>query len=201
MRISLAWRGPVGAGLFPADPAALEAMFRPGVYLRIKRYDSDRLVSYVGQSKSVLARIDQHLTQLLAFQHVLRDRGGEVWMRGDFADRLQCYRDIAGAAALAAEEAGRTRFYWAHCDETFHVEHLGVVEAALKDRLETNAAAENGLTVTENQQAVPLGVLDEPVSIENDFTALQADDCALLLRLIGETAIVFDHDPAGALHG
>lgn len=194
MKVSLVWNGPVGPGLFPNDPTTLQDMFQPGVYLRVKRYGGDRVVSYVGQSKSILTRIDQHITQLLGLQHVLRDATGQVWMRADFESRLQCYRDTATAAQMAAEEAARMRFYWAHCDETFHIEHLGVAEAALKDRMEEIAAAENGLSAVENQQGIPFSALDEPVSIENDLSGLASDDRSLLLRLIGDAPIVFDDD-------
>ena len=195
MKVSLLWNGPVGPGRFPSDPVALQDMFQPGVYLRVKRYDRDRVVSYVGQSKSVLTRIDQHITQLLGLQHVLRDSTGQVWMRGDFESRLHCYRDIATSAQMAAEEAARMSFYWAHCDETFHVEHLGVAEAALKGRLEDLAAAENALASVENQQGIPVGSLDEPVSIDNDVSALDDPDRRLLVRLLGTEPIVYDDDP------
>ena len=176
-------------------------MFQPGVYLRVKRYDRGRMVSYVGQSKSVLTRIDQHITQLLGLQHMLRDATGQVWMRADFESRLHCYRDISTAAQMAAAEAARMSFYWAHCDETFHVEHLGVAEAALKGRLEEIAVAANGLSTVENQQGVPVGALDEPVAIENDVSGLAPDDRALLLELLGEAPILFDDDETRLIDG
>lgn len=194
MRLTLAWSGPIGAGLFPDDPVALEAMFAPGVYLRVKSYERGRTVSYVGQSRNLMARMDQHLTGLLGLQHVLRDAAGEVRMRGDFDARLRCYGDIVEAARLAAEEAGRMRFYWAPCDDSFHVEHLGVVEASLKERLELMAASADGAGANENRQGVPVGALDEPVFIESDFGALGAADAELLTRLIGEALIVYELD-------
>jgi len=197
MNVTLVWNGPAGAGAFPTDPAALQDMFLPGVYLRIKRYDRDRLVSYVGQSKSLLTRIDQHLAQVLAFQHALRDPAGEVWMRGDFEGRLQCYRDVEQPAAMAAAEARRMRFFWAACDDDFHVECLGVVEAALKLRLEENAGAENGLATVENVQGVPVGIVEEPVYIENDLGALAAEDRDTVRRLLGEAPIAYAETVAG----
>ena len=73
MDITLVWQGPLGPGLFPEDPATLEPFREAGVYLRLKRYRAGRTVSYVGQSVSVLTRIDQHLTTMLSLQAPLRD--------------------------------------------------------------------------------------------------------------------------------
>ena len=80
------WPGPVGPGRFPDDSETLGAMQAPGVYLRAKAYDGDRVVGYVGQSQNVLSRIDQHLAGLLSLQQTLRDAMGRIVSRGDFAE-------------------------------------------------------------------------------------------------------------------
>ncbi len=145
MDIILTWTGPVGPGRFPDDPETLEAMQAPGVYLRVKVYDGDRVVGYVGQSQNVLSRIDQHLTGLLSLQQTLRDATGRIVARGDFADRLSAYDDIGPAMALAAADAARMRFYVAFCGEAFEADRLNLVEGALKDRMEEIAGRRAGL--------------------------------------------------------
>lgn len=198
MKVTLDWDGPVGPGAFPAEPAALEPLLEPGVYLRVKRYANGRTVSYVGQSKTLLSRFDQHLTHMLSLQATIRDSAGAVLTRGAVDERLRGYGDVVAAAATAAEDAARTRFYWAACNDSFIVEDLSVTEAALKMRLETLAATRGGLTVNENIQAIPFGALDEPVFIDNDFSALDAGGRALLLDLLGDDAIVIDPEVEAA---
>lgn len=196
MKLSLIWNGPVGAGAFPGDPAALEPLLEhlmePGVYLRVKRYDGGRTVSYVGQSKTLLSRFDQHLTQMLGLQYAVRDGSGNIRMSGGFDERLHAYGDMAATARLVSEDVNRMRFYWAPCGDTFYVEDLSVVEAALKQRLETVVAARNGFLVNENIKAIPFGALDEPIHIENDFTGLEEGDRDLLNSLLGADPIVID---------
>ena len=67
MELTLHWRGPVGPGRFPESDAELEAMAGAGVYLRVKRYAGGRTVSYVGQSRRLLTRFDQHIRDILTF--------------------------------------------------------------------------------------------------------------------------------------
>ena len=78
MQLTLVWRGPVGPGQFPEDGDGLAALAAPGVYLRIKRYDGGRTVSYVGQSTRLVVRFDRHLRDILTFTAALRDDAGAV---------------------------------------------------------------------------------------------------------------------------
>jgi len=67
MELTLCWQGPIGPGLFPEAGDDLAALAVSGIYLRVKRYDDDRTVSYVGQSKQLIVRFDQHLRDILTF--------------------------------------------------------------------------------------------------------------------------------------
>ena len=189
MEITLTWIGPVGPGRFPDEPETLEAMQESGVYLRVKVYDGDFVVGYVGQSKNVLLRIDQHLMGLVSFQQTLRDETGRIVSRGDFSDRIAAYNDIGSAMALAAGDASRTRFYVAFCGETFDTDCLNFVEGALKDRMEELAKIGAGLIDCENRQGVVADPFDGVVRIESDPSALDADHAEIVERLIGAEAI------------
>ena len=201
MELTLGWRGPVGAGLFPDDEAALEELRAPGVYLRMKRYRNARTVSYVGQSRSVLTRIDQHLTAMLALQTPLRDERGRGVFAGDAGARLSAYNDLAAASGAAVEEVLRTRFYVAPCDEEFAAEHLDLVEGALKARLEARVASGLGLAACENVQGVPRDPFADIVSIVQDRTALEPGDADLIERALGAEPIPVDAALVGAGHG
>ena len=126
MDITLTWVGPVGPGRFPGESETLEAMQASGVYLRVKVYDGDLVVGYVGQSKNVLLRIDQHLMGLVSLQQTLRDETGKIVYLGDFSDRIAAYNDIGSAMALAAGDASRTRFYVAFCGDAFDPDCLNL---------------------------------------------------------------------------
>lgn len=189
MRLTLNWTGPAGPGSFPSDPLGLEALAQPGVYLRIKRYDRARTVGYVGQSRNVLVRIDQHLTQALGLLYPVRDALGVVRSRGDLAARLAAYNDLETAARLAAEDAARTRFYVAACGEDFDADHLSLVEGALKRRMEARIAFSPAAVAVENQQGITLPEDAMEVVIENVFDALQPADRDIVLGLLGDTPI------------
>lgn len=199
MNITLAWSGPVGVGCFPEEASALEG---PGVYLRIKTYDGGRTVSYVGQSKSLLVRIDQHLTSLLGLLYPLRDAAGAPLGRGDFADRLRAYNDIDAVAAAALAEAKRMRFFVAACDEAlgFHDGHLNLVEGALKSRLEREAAARAGVAECENIQGVPAADFEDVVAITGDFSALAPEDAETVASVIGAEPIEIAERALGLGH-
>jgi hypothetical protein len=98
MKLTLQWRGPIGPGLFPEAGDALAALAAPGIYLRIKHYEGAggdaRTVSYVGQSKQLIVRFDQHLRDILTFSSALRDRTGEVALARDGANRYQAYNAL-----------------------------------------------------------------------------------------------------------
>ncbi len=200
MDIILNWTGAIGPGAFPDDPATLEAMQAPGVYLRVKAYDNDRIVGYVGQSRNVLSRIDQHLTGLLSLHQTLRDATGRVVARGDFADRIGAYNDIGAAMALAAAEAARMRFHVAFCGEAFEAERLDLVEGALKHRMEEIAARGAGLIDCENRQGIPADPFDGVVRIESDCSALDAGHARIVERLIGVDAIEIAEAAIGLGH-
>ncbi len=200
MDIILTWTGAIGPGAFPEDPETLEALQAPGVYLRVKTYDNDRVVGYVGQSQNVLSRIDQHLTGLLSLQQTLRDATGRILGRGDFGDRLRAYNDIGPTMALAAEEASRMRFYVAFCDEAFEAERLNMVEGALKHRMEEIAGLRAGLIDCENRQGIPADPFDGVVRIESDPSALDADHARIVERLIGADTIEIAEAALGLGH-
>ena len=189
MAITLTWTGPVGPGRFPDESETLEAMQASGVYLRVKVYDGDLVVGYVGRSRNVLLRIDQHLMGLVSLQQTLRDQTGKIVSRGDFSDRIAAYNNIDSVMAMAAGDASRTRFYVAFCGETFDSDCLNLVEAALKDRMEEIAKMGAGLIDCENRQ----GVVGDPfagvVRIESDPSALDSDHAEIVERLIGAEAI------------
>ena len=160
-----------------------------GVYLRTKVYDGDLVVGYVGQSKNVLSRIDQHLMSLVSFQQTLRDETGRIVCRGDFSDRIAAYNDIGSAMALVAGDASRTRFYVAICGETFDSDCLNFVEKALKNRMEEIAKMGAGLIDCENRQGIVADPFDGVVRIESDPSALDANHAEIVERLIGAEAI------------
>jgi len=196
--ITLDWRGPVGVGAFPDEPEQLAVLETPGVYLRVKTYQAGRTVSYVGQSTSLLSRIDQHITALLGLQATRRDADGKSIGRGDFADRLAAYGDITAAMAAAADDAARMRFFTASCDDAlgFTPDHLNLVEGALKTRLESRS----GVGEVENIQGVARASFDDVTLIESDFSQLAAADRETLATLIGTDAIEISDAVLGLSH-
>lgn len=180
MAVTLNWEGPIGAGAFPRDPLLFERMDEAGVYLRIKTYDGGRTVAYAGQSVSLLARFDQHLASMLSLAVPLRDASGAVVFRGDAASRIEAYDRLDDAVALAAADARRVRFYFAMCDDYFHVEHLNLAEGLLQRRIAVR------LSDTENAVAAPGGIPDDcPDVWENDFSGLDAASRDVLHGLLG----------------
>jgi hypothetical protein len=189
VRLTLTWTGPVGPGRFPTDPLALEALARPGVYLRVKRYGRGRTVGYVGQSRNVLVRIDQHLTSALGLLYPARDADGVVRSRGDLAARIAAYNGLAAAARLAAEDAARTRFYVAHCGDEFDPDYLSLAEGALKRRLEARIGAATDIAAVENRQGIVLPEEAVEVVIENDYAVLAPAEREIVAGLLGDTPI------------
>lgn len=200
MQLTLIWQGPVGAGLFPEGEAAREALRGPGVYLRIKSYNRGRTVSYVGQSRQLLTRIDQHLTAMLSLQTPLRDDNARTIFTGDAGARLAAYGDVEAAAGAAAAEVLRTRFYVALCDEDFAPDRLDLVEGALKARLEQRVAAGAGLSACENVQGIPGDPFADIAEIVQHVAALDADDAELIARALGTETIRVDAALVGAAH-
>lgn len=194
MSVELVWQGPVGPGCapgapFPDDPLLFENLCDAGVYLRIKTYANDRTVAYAGQSVSLLSRFDQHLVAMLSLAAPLRDDAGEVVFTGDAAARLDAYGRLDDATALAAADAGRVRFWYALCDEYFHTEHLNLAEGLLQRRIAARlSSAPSGMSSDmENARAAPGAMPEDVPDIWiNDFSGLNADDAALLRRLLGD---------------
>lgn len=185
MNLTLCWQGPLGPGRFPADTEAIEALLAPGVYLRIKRYQGERTVAYVGQSIQLLARIDQHLTNTLGLLYGLRDEHGRPCFEPAFLARLTALNDIETVGALALAEARRTQFYYALCDDVFAPEHLDMVEHLLMRRVEQRLGVENRV-------APPKGPVEEMVVIDSDLSALAAEDQGLLADLIGSAPLALE---------
>lgn len=194
MSVELVWQGPVGPGcapgaLFPDDPLLFENLCEAGVYLRIKTYANDRTVAYAGQSVSLLSRFDQHLVAMLSLAAPLRDGAGEVIFTGDAAARMDAYGRLEDATALAAADAGRVRFWYALCDDYFHAEHLNLAEGLLQRRIAArlSSAPSDMSSDIENARAAPGAMPDDvPDTWINDFSGLNADDAALLRRLLGD---------------
>lgn len=189
MRLTLSWQGPVGAGSFPDDPERFAALMVPAVYLRVKAYGGGRTVSYVGQSRTLLARIDQHIGQVLALAVPLRDGDGRPAYAADPMERLSGLNRGAALPALAAAEALRMRFYFAACGDDFPDDCLSLAEAALKDRMEAQAAQHAGLVLVENRVRIAFAALDGPVEIASTLDALAPADAALVAALIGNAPI------------
>ncbi len=185
MNLHLVWGGPVGPSLIPSDPESLAALDQPGVYLRTKRYEGGRVVAYVGQSRQLLTRFDQHVVNALGLTQPLRDSRGRPAYDADFASRLAAYNDLERAAKLACEEARRTRFYHALCVDGFDPDHLDLVEGELMRRVERRLAAHAGCPALENRIAAPGADADTTYRIESDFTGLGVDDRGLLETLVG----------------
>ena len=139
-----------------------------------------RFIAYAGQSVSLLARFDQHLSSMLSLSAPLRDASGTTVFTGDAGARIAAYGNIADSAALAAADTGRVRFWYAMCDEYFHIEHLNLVEGLLQRRITDQ------LSDVENAVAAPGRMPDNaPDRWENDFSGLDAADRKLLRTLLG----------------
>ena len=185
MKLELHWRGPYGAGLFPEESEGMEDLLRAGVYLRLKRYAHGRTVAYVGQSKQILARMDQHIAAVLGLSYALRDETGQTAFASAFDARLRALNDIETVAGLALAEAKRMRFYCAFCDDGFDSDFLGLVEYLLMQRL-----AENGLEGdAENINRPPVAEFDTEVHVESAYGDLAPTDEELLRGLIGEAPL------------
>lgn len=180
MSVTLTWQGPIGPGLFPADPLIFDSLCNAGVYLRIKTYGNGRIVAYAGQSVALLARFDQHLSAMLALAAPLRDSSSAVVYRGDAGERLAAYGNLPEMAALAAADAGRVRFFYALCDDDFHTEHLNLAEGLLQRRIARR------LSDIENTVSAPGRLPDDvPDRWENDFSGLDAAGRDVLTALLG----------------
>ena len=188
MELTLRWQGPIGPGLFPEAGDDLAALAAAGVYLRVKRYDENRTVSYVGQSKQLIVRFDQHLRDILTFSSALRDQTGSIALTRDDANRYQAYNALESVMTLVSNEAARLRFYWATCEDGFDETYLNLIEGALKTRLEEQVAVGDAFAC-ENKQGIGEGEFDEDIIVTHVFDDLEPADATLLGDLIGKDPI------------
>lgn len=194
MNLTLRWRGPVGPGSFPEAGDDLAALAVPGVYLRLKGYDGGRTVSYVGQSRQLIVRFDQHLRDILTFSAALRDETGKVVLGRDGVGRYNIYNALDRVMPLVAAEAQRLRFYWAACSDEFGEECLTLVEGALKARLEGRLADGASSLDVENRQGIAEPDIEENIVIENQFSDLEHDDRDTLADLLGTDPLCISID-------
>ena len=186
MRLTLAWHGPLRAGALPVDSGAIAMLDVPAVYLRVKRYDNGRVIAYVGQSRHLIARIDQHIGQLLALQVAVRGGSGETRLGGSAPERFAGLNRLDETLAMVKDELRRLTFYYARCDEP---EALGLLEHLLKTRIEERALTAAALGC-ENRNAVSYTALDESVAVENVLDALPSADRACVALLLGDEHLV-----------
>ncbi len=177
MQLILRWRGPVGPGLFPGDLDGREALNAAGVYLRVKQYDGGRVVGYVGQSRNLLQRFDQHLTRILSLNTPLRDETGIPVETGD---RLSLLNALDEAGPLALAEARRTRFWFARADDGFDADYLTLLEAVLKERAETLLGG-----ACENVQSITAGAFDHDLDVVHNFDLLDAASAMIARSVVG----------------
>ncbi|MBT7452055.1 MAG: GIY-YIG nuclease family protein [Rhodospirillaceae bacterium] len=155
MDIALNWQGPVAAGCIPvAVGDDLDALSRAGIYLRVKSYQGGRLVAYGGQTVNLFKRFDEHLRGTLGLDYVLRDSAGDVAVERGVGARMAAYNDLPRVAALALDEAVRTRFLYAPCGESFDPELLNLAETLLVERLRERLGAAAGIERSSSLRAV-----------------------------------------------
>ena len=184
MDLNLFWRGPLRSGSFPTDPESFENLNQGGIYLRLKLYKNGRTVAYVGQSRTLISRFDQHLTRLLSLRQPLRDVNGLVVEHCGTENRFVLLNGIAEMAPLAIEEILRTEFYFALAQDGFDINYLTLIEAMLKKRAE-NIMREQ----LENIQRINPGEFDHEISIVSDFSYVDVRGCQLIEGVIGSTPI------------
>lgn len=189
MELILRWQGPTGPGLFPQGGDDLAALAIPGVYLRVKRYDGGRTVSYVGQSKQLIIRFDQHLRDMLTFSAALRDDSGAVVLGRDGVSRYGVYNALDEVLPLVAAETSRLRFYWAACEDGFDEDYMTLVEGALKSRLEEYVAGDGGSFDVENRQGIAEPDFDDDILIIHEFGGLPAAEQTVLTAILGSDPI------------
>lgn len=189
MNLTLRWQGPMGPGLFPEAGDDLTALAVPGVYLRVKRYEDERTVSYVGQSKQLIIRFDQHLRDILTFSAALRDGTGAVVLGREGASRYGVYNALDKLMPLVAAEATRLRFYWAACEDGFDEDYMTLIEGALKTRLEERVIGNETTLDVENRQGITEPDFDDDIVIAHEFDELASEDQAVLTDILGPDPI------------
>ena len=187
MTVSLAWEGPVGPGEMPLDARVFERLCKTGVYIRLKSYERGRIIAYAGQSVSLLARFDQHLTNMLSLATPLRDPAGSIVFTGDPKARLEAYNQLDDVVNLAAADVTRVRFWYALCDDYFQPEHLNLVEGLLQRRM--MARLEDVENVVSAPTSAPEDVPDNWV---NDLARLDPEGRDILENLFGLESMTLD---------
>lgn len=109
VKLTLKWNGPIFIGSLPEDEKTLGEMEKPGVYVYTQEYP-EILAAYVGNSKNVLSRIQQHYGGFLGYTYWLRDEMGEWKFRPDKG--FESLNRIDKTYRVAREEAKRLRFYY-----------------------------------------------------------------------------------------
>ena len=187
MTVSLNWQGPFGTDCIPQDPLIFENLCEPGVYLRLKTYDRDRIVAYVGQSVSLLSRFDQHLSAMLSLASPLRDVSGTIVFSGDAGARLDAFTDLSWYTELAVADVQRVWFFYVLCDDYFHTEYMSLAERLLQRRITQRTSD------IENLVSAPSGMpVDTPERWANDFTALTDMGANLLENLLGDAVMTLE---------
>lgn len=184
MDLYLYWRGPVRSGNFPIEADAIEIINQPGVYLRLKLYENERVIAYVGQSMHLVTRFDQHLTRLLSLQQTLRDGDGLAVEFQNAENRFATLNEIKAVGPMAIEEALRTQFYFALAQDGFDADYLTLIEARLKARAEDLMQEK-----PENIQTINPGEFDHNISIISDFSNVDAVGRTVIESVVGATPI------------
>jgi len=180
MTVTLGWQGPLGPGKMPLDPIMMEPLCAAGVYLRVKIYKGGRTVAYVGQSKSLLARFDQHLTSMLSLTVPIRGTTGKKIFTADVGARMEAYNRLEAVSSLAAADVMRVKFWYVFCDDYFQAEHLNLVEGLLQQRIKSR------LSNIENVTAAPSNMLEAAPDLwENDFSNVDRKSEKILEELLG----------------
>lgn len=109
VKLTLKWNGPIFIGSLPEDEKTLGGMEKPGVYVYTKEYPK-KLVAYVGNSKNVLSRIQQHYGGFLGYTYSLRNKMGKQIFEPDKG--FESLNRIDKTYRVAREEAKRLRFYY-----------------------------------------------------------------------------------------
>ncbi|MDA0261408.1 MAG: hypothetical protein O3A21_04330 [Proteobacteria bacterium] len=190
MTIALTWLGPLRPGNLPTASQEILQLDLAAVYLRVKVYEGERLVAYVGQTTHLIRRIDQHLSRLVSLANPLRNRVGEPIYNAAFDSRLAAFNDLERVSTAVVAEVNRIQFFYALCDDVFHDAYLDIIERLLKARIEDRAVRVD--FACENQNAVALRQIPDDVDrlqAVNDFSGLKSATRERLQTLLGEEPI------------
>jgi len=181
MDLTLVWRGPMVAGNFPGEVDARSKLSTHGIYMSLKLYKSDKVIVYVGQSKNLLSRFEQHVTGVLSLVQQRRDDEGnpiEFSGVGNLRANLMNNLEFWGPTALC--EVKRLHFLYALAEDGSDPDYLTFLESFLKNRLEDNLKE-----TLENVQSINPGEFDHDIKIHQDFSLLNERNSFLVGRVIG----------------